>query len=242
MKRVLLVGNIHHAFTRVFALGTYLPEYGWEATVLTPLQPSTLRELGASPRFLARATLAEAPYHGDVFATWRRMLYRRGFSPEESLTEQLTHRLGPVREDSVVELLAGWLRTVLAYPDAERTWTASAVATAGRVLGAQPFDAILSSSPFPTSHLVAARLKERYGLPWVADFRDPWTQNQAYPYGPARRRVEEALERRVLRSADLLTAAAPAYAAKIQRFHGRPVFAIPVGFDPDTLNSPPVGL
>jgi glycosyltransferase involved in cell wall biosynthesis len=48
------------------------------------------------------------------------------------------------------------------------------------LLRKQPFDLIFSSA-FPiTSHLVARTLKRRASLPWVAEFRDPWSDDPEF--------------------------------------------------------------
>lgn len=106
----------------------------------------------------------------------------------------------------------------------------------------EQFDVILSSSPFPTSHVIAAELKKRCGLPWVADFRDPWTQNHCYPYGALRKYFETKLELNTLSHADAMIAAAPAYAKKQQDFHKKHTFVIVNGFPPESLGGALVGL
>src|SRR4030095_16392971 len=50
-------------------------------------------------------------------------------------------------------------------------WYRSAVRGARRALRAHRSDAIYSSGPPWTSHLIAARLASEFKLPWVADFR-----------------------------------------------------------------------
>lgn len=243
MRKVLLVANIQHAFTRVFALGAYLPEFGWKATVLTPpMSARVLDQLGAPRRFLENTKIMEAPYRGDVFRLWRKLLLAVGFAPHESIVEQIKARTGMIARDSPVDVVMRWYQTIFAYPDTERTWRGAAIRAGSRALDGEPFDVIMSSSPFPTSHIVAAALKKRSRLPWLADFRDPWARNHNYPYGALRRRFEERLERQVLRDADLITAATPGVAKTQQDFHGRPALVIPVGFDPETVNVSPMAL
>jgi hypothetical protein len=100
----------------------------------------------------------------------------------------------------------------------------------------EPFDAILSSSPFPTTHIVAAELKKEFGLGWIADFRDPWTQNHNYPFGALRKNVEEKLEVSTLKYADVMTAATPVNARKQEELHQRSAILITNGFDPEDFN------
>ena len=67
----------------------------------------------------------------------------------------------------------------------------------------RPFDAILTTSPPESAHLVGLALKRR-GVPWIADVRDAWTFEPLRPRFPlaAQRRLDAALERRWLGAAD----------------------------------------
>src|SRR5207249_11381352 len=68
----------------------------------------------------------------------------------------------------------------------------------------------ISTSPPPTTHLIAVVLKALTGLPWVADFRDPWIEEGFYPLpGTLRYRVETILEQQVIRCADRVTVTTP---------------------------------
>jgi glycosyltransferase involved in cell wall biosynthesis len=62
-------------------------------------------------------------------------------------------------------------------PDPQIGWYPAAVAGGMRLLRQGTFDLIFSSA-FPiTSHVVAWTLKRRSALPWVAEFRDPWSDD-----------------------------------------------------------------
>ncbi len=243
MKHLVLIAGVREAFTRIFPLGRYLQDFGWTVTVVTPPVPSQLWEELAPPRRLRGQTrILEVQYPGDVFEPWRRLLLSVGFQSRVSIAEQLKVRMGIQESNSPVDRLMRAYETVFAYPDAERTWRRPAIRSMLELLNRERIDAVLSSSPFPTAHLVAAAVKRKYKVLWLADFRDPWTKNHNYLYAPARRWFEERLERSVISAADVLSAASPGYARKQQALHRRPVAVIPVGFDPETVNSPPVPL
>jgi glycosyltransferase involved in cell wall biosynthesis len=72
-------------------------------------------------------------------------------------------------------------------------------------------DIIHALSPPPSSLLVASSLAKRSGLPLVADFRDPWTQFSLHHWMrfAARRKMEIAMERAVLRRSSLVLSATP---------------------------------
>ncbi len=243
MKEVLIIANLFHASPRLPGFTTYLPDFGWEATIITPPMGSNAQtSLGFPAHFPERAKIVAAPYRGDIFWFWRRVFKLLGFKTSESITEQVKERTGIISKQSFIDILMKWYQTIFAYPDTERTWRKPALKTASDVLKKEHFDVVLSSSPFPTSHRVASEVKRRFGLPWVADFRDPWTQNHAYPYGFIRKYFEQRSESKTLGNADAMTAAAPAYAEKQEQFHHKPVAVITNGFDPENVNDPPADL
>jgi glycosyltransferase involved in cell wall biosynthesis len=92
-------------------------------------------------------------------------------------------------------------------PDPYVTWVAPAVLEGRRLLREELLDAIFSSSPRPSAHLVAATLARSAGLPWLADYRDPWStyQFRSYPT-PIHRAANARLEAWALRRAATVTA------------------------------------
>jgi hypothetical protein len=90
-------------------------------------------------------------------------------------------------------------------PDQYRGWVAGAV-TAAEELAREGFRAgVLATFSQPaTSHLVGLELKERWGLPWLAHFSDPWVGNPFHRLEGEAARVNAELERRVVEGADCL--------------------------------------
>lgn len=113
------------------------------------------------------------------------------------------------------------------------------VAAGRRALLERKYDAVFSSS-FPiTAHLVGARLHADFRVPWVAEFRDLWTD--LTPYDSAlRRRLDVRMERAILRSATEVATVSPTWAAVLEARRQRPVTVITNGFDPEDLPLEPV--
>jgi glycosyltransferase involved in cell wall biosynthesis len=242
VKKVLVIANLFHASPRIPGLCSYLPEFGWGATVVTPtLGEGAEVRLGFPRSFLERTRIVEAPFRGDVFWFWRKVFQRLGFRKDESITEQIKER-GVLGRKSLIDLMMKWYQTIFAYPDTERTWKKPSLGAGRKLLEKEPFDAILSSSPFPTTHIVAAELKREFGLSWIADFRDPWTQNHNYPFGALRKTLEEKLEVSTLKHADVMIAATPANAKRQEELHQRSAIVITNGFNPEDLNKSPLSL
>jgi glycosyltransferase involved in cell wall biosynthesis len=124
-------------------------------------------------------------------------------------------------------------------PDIAMRWYGPAE-RAGRTLieGWRP-DVLFSSSGPAGSHVVASRLARRYSLPWVADFRDLWTNNPVVIYPPWLDALERQYERAVLRAATHLVTVSEPLAEELRLIHGKPVSVVCNGYDPeDFLGSP----
>ena len=70
-----------------------------------------------------------------------------------------------------------------------------------------PFAAIYSTSPPPGVHLLALLIKRRYGVPWLADFRDPFVGNPFRPTSGLPARLDAPFERAIYRHANTIVGA-----------------------------------
>lgn len=231
-KKVLIVSFLFPpaggiGTVRVGKLAKYLPEFGWEPIVLTvnidEKQQQTL------PVEMDEVNIARVPYF-SVGTTVHRNLVGDAFlstrlpSANYSL-KRTVHRLlrlaRPIYTQSLFQPLIsdpiGW------YPNALKK---------GReIISKHKIDAIFSSFSPSTSHLVASKLQRQTGLPWVAEFRDLWSQN---PYSKAikpLRFLERYVERRVMRNSSLLITVSDPLAQQLRAMHAREVVVIPNGFD-----------
>ncbi|MGQ9550588.1 MAG: glycosyltransferase [Roseiflexus sp.] len=123
-------------------------------------------------------------------------------------------------------------RTMCALPDEAIGWYPFALAKARRLWQRWQPDVLLASSAPPTTLLLAYTLHRQYGVPWVGELRDLWTDNHYYPFPLWRKALESWLERRVLQSAaGLVTVSAP-LAQTLEWRYRRPVGVVLNGFDP----------
>ncbi len=232
MKKVLIINRWHppHPRFRIVGLAKYLPEFGWQPIILTSSGGEKL-----SPQF----RVIETPYR-DVLAFWKRLF---GFNLNENIRRQVINRFDVASKNWLVDFLITRVGEFISYPDLSRGWKPFAIKAGSEVLQKEGVDAVLSSSMPVISHLIAKELKTRYKIPWVADFRDLWTQNHNYSYGPLRKLIDRRLELKTLSLADALVAVSQPAAGKLMVLHkGKPVYAITNGFDPAEINSPPSNL
>ncbi len=125
-----------------------------------------------------------------------------------------------------------------AFPDYYVFWLPNAFVQGIRELKSKTYHVLYSTSPPNSCHLLGAALSAAAGLPWVADFRDPWTQNvyRTASFSPARFKAERGCEKRLLRRASALVTVSEALAEDMRDLHGdRPggVYCITGGFDSD---------
>jgi len=67
-------------------------------------------------------------------------------------------------------------------PDEKIGWIPFAYRKAARELKRQQYDLIFSTSPTPCANIIALKLKKKFGIPWVVDYRDLWTLNPEYSF------------------------------------------------------------
>lgn len=208
----------------------YLRAFGVEPAVLTV-------EAGAYPR-LDPSLLADVPLGvalhrtraPDPFAAYARFTGR-------TREEAVAARTGDFRATSARECLALWVRANAFVPDARVGWLPFARREGLRLLRRGGFDAVLTTGPPHSVHLAGRALHARTGVPWIADFRDPWSelyyQAELPRTGPARL-ADRALERSVLRRATALTTVSPSLARLLAERAGRDPAEVRViynGFD-----------
>lgn len=92
---------------------------------------------------------------------------------------------------------------------------------------------VATGGPF-TLHLHAAALSKEFGVPWIADYRDPWSQDLNATRSPLWRRWQRAVEVRTQRRVAAITTPAESFARRIGALHPRvPVRVVPNGYDPE---------
>lgn len=226
MKRVLIISYGFHGTPRMLGLAKYLPEFGWQPVILT---------ITRSEKVDSRLIIIETPY-SHVLSFWKRLV---GLDPEKNVRSQIKNRFSATSGKSLLDFFLTRCAEIIHYPDAYKGWRAFAIKAAEDFLQKENVDAMISSS-FPViSHIIAKELKIKYRIPWVADFRDLWSQNHNYYYGTVRHFFDRRLELKTLLPADVLVTVSQLWGEKLRGLHrGKPTYWITNGFDPGLINTP----
>lgn len=117
------------------------------------------------------------------------------------------------------------------WPDSKIGWKNAAIRLGQQIIRSHEVNLILSSSPPITGHLVAMALKDRFGIPWVADFRDIWESRAPEKLYSDSIRVEKSnqLLQDIAASADAIVAVNDTIGARMSAKY----MTIPGGYDPD---------
>lgn len=173
-----------------------LPEHGWDPIVVTPSNPDV--------PVTDPSLQSEVSNHIEVwtFPIWEpsRVLRALGVGRPSS-------RLGSDggRPTSLLGRLVLWVRGNLFVPDARVGWVNPTTQRLLQKLQDTPVDVIVTTGPPHSMHLIGLALKRATGLPWVADFRDPWSTMDYlddFALSPKTRRRIQDLEREVVQTAD----------------------------------------
>lgn len=131
--------------------------------------------------------------------------------------------------------------SLLAIPDRYWPWFFPGCRQASRLIRVDRPDVLYTTYPVSTAHLIGWYLKKRFGLHWVADFRDPWVE-ESMP--PLRRRLEGYLEAKVMQNADRVICNTPAmrrfFLARYPLLSAGKFITITNGYDePDFIRTSP---
>jgi hypothetical protein len=108
---------------------------------------------------------------------------------------------------SMLQRVSLYVRANCFIPDARKGWNRYAIGKAEELLQSEKFDAMITTGPPHSSHLIGLEIRKRHGLKWVADFRDPWTNiyyNKILPRTAKTERKDRYLEDAVVKAADHL--------------------------------------
>lgn len=222
MRRLLMVAYYFPPLggigsLRALKFAAYLPELGWDVTVLAPRRGAYYRDptLGFPEDRVIRTGSLELSRAGKAV-----------LAPGTPDTQAAA--VGPLGR-RVRDAVRRWVYR----PDPQIGWYPFALSAGRAALRDRRFDAIFSTSFPVTAHMVARSLRREFGVPWVAEFRDPWTEQ--LPAGHPHREWGARLERAIAAEAEAVVVPSPRWAKLFLAKGARTVRVITNGYDPVDL-------
>jgi len=251
MRRVLIIAYTFpprggSGVQRTSKFVKYLPEFEWQPVILTVSNPpsyeadySLLEELSDDlPVYRTRDV--RLPHLLRRTARKLRLISKNG-RPAAQARSNVSKPSHPVK-GKLRQAMSRFADTWLLIPDQFIYWLPGAVRTGLKLV--KQCDAIYSTSEPFTDHLVAYFLHKLSGKPWLADFRDPWTQYVIYQRWSSRLRsqVDVFFEKQLLKAPNLISVTCAATAQSFQDLYPslpkNKFIEITNGFDADDFDQP----
>lgn len=244
MKKVLMIAYHFHPGLEIGAVRSvkfakYLPAFGWWPYVLT-----------IDRKYLDVVDDTPLDFECDIYRTkkwpatrdinlWLKSLLKIKRSSRATVAFQSKP---PKSADGGQHVLKVPLLRRIEYslnwtPDDKIGWVVPAVIRAVKIIRRYDVEAIYSSGPPWTCHLVGLLLKKLTGKKWMADFRDPWKPFDKPPEitTALSRKIENGMANSVIKNADLVIATTEGYREQLAKDNREVVdgkfFVIRHGFD-----------
>lgn len=232
MKKVLIItyywppsGGV--GAQRWLKMAKYLPQYGWQPVIFTPENPdfsikdnSGFRDINPETEVI-KSPIWE-PY--QVFNSLKK-------GGKKDLKQGLVLEN---KKQSWLDKLSIWLRGNMLIPDPKRFWIKPAARFLERIVKSNEIDLIVTTGPPHSMHLIGKRLKKKTGLPWIADFRDPWSKWDLLDKlntSSVVRIIHKRLERKVLTQSDAVITVSNRLAQEFEKVRKSEVGVITNGYD-----------
>jgi glycosyltransferase involved in cell wall biosynthesis len=239
MKKILIIsyywppcGGI--GVLRCLKISKYLREFGWEPVVFTAedahypsIDHSNDKDIPEGITILKQKIWE--PYHIYKFITGQKK-------------DANVNNVFYVKDTkmSFFHKLSVWIRSNFFIPDARALWIRPSVKNLLKYLEENPVDAIFSDGPPHSNTRIATLIKQKTGIPWLADFQDPWTQVDYYQLLRLTKRGDRKhrrMEFQAFTAADKTTIVSPTWKGDLELLGAKNVSVIPWGYDPEDFEN-----
>lgn len=240
MKKVLIITysfppDQNIGARRPWGLAKYLPQFGWQPIVLTPAHPCR--------DFKALCVVETKDY--DPRAWLKKRLWKiydtSTSNPEKGKKRKSS--ISPVADPLHLRsnpIIAFINLKLLKFPIDRIGWYFPGCKAAHQVIRRNHIEAIISTFAPPPAHLIAHHLKGKHQIPWLADFRDLWSQNLYFRKGKLMAAFDQVLEKHTIKSADAIVSVSQPCEDTLKKLHKhQPAHVIFNGYDPEDFESLP---
>ena len=228
MKKVLIISyywppNAGVGCRRWVNYSHFLKKKGLEPILYVPENPDyTNKDNGYQDKLKNIYTLKNKIW--EPFSFYKRFLKKKNINPGVLIDSN----------KGLKNKFSKWIRANFFIPDARSLWVNSSIKFLSNFLKDNPVDAIISTGPPHSMHLIALNLKKRFNLKWIADFRDPWTDIEYFDklnFLNDSRIRHIKLEKEVLQKADLVLTVSESWSQRFKELGAQKVEFLFNGFD-----------
>jgi hypothetical protein len=210
----------------------YLPDFGIQPIVYVPENPTypiidekLVKEVSDDTIVLKHKIFE--PYQLASFLS-------------KNKTKKISSGIIPnAKKQSFLDKFFLWIRGNLFIPDARVYWVKPSVAYLKQYIQEHNIDTIVTSGPPHSLHLIGLELKEKLGVQWLADFRDPWTTigyHKELKLSGFAANKHKTLEHKVLNTADTIIVTSKTTKTEFEQLTTKPIAVITNGYDVEKIN------
>ncbi|WP_349663627.1 glycosyltransferase family 4 protein [Cellulophaga lytica] len=206
----------------------YLKDYSIEPVVYVPQNPNY--------PIIDASFVNEIPKDVKIYKQKINEPYGLASFLSKNKTKKISSGLIQSKNQSLTEKILLWLRGNFFIPDARKNWVKPSVNYLTKVVEEENINTIITTGPPHSMHLIGLKLKEKLGVSWVADFRDPWTSigyHKKLRLSKASAKKHKYLEHLVLNRADSIVVTSETTKNEFLNITNKPIEVITNGFDGD---------
>jgi glycosyltransferase involved in cell wall biosynthesis len=233
MKKVLIIsyywppaGGV--GVLRCLKFSKYLRQFGWEPIIFSPSNANYL--------ISDFSNLKDIPPDIQILKYPIREPYKLFKILSGRKKDDPTDPVHVRQKKSFIDNFSIWVRGNFFIPDARCMWITPSVRYLKNYLKDHPVDAIFTDGPPHTNTVIGQKLSSQLGIPWLADFQDPWTQADYYKLYKISKWADlrhKKLEQKVFKNATKITIASPSWANDLQEIGAQNVDVLFYGYDED---------
>lgn len=210
----------------------YLPEFGIEPIVYCPKNPNY--------PIVDTSLLSEIPEQTTVVKQLIKEPYTFARLLSKNLVKTISSGIIPKqKKQTLIQQLLLYIRGNFFIPDARKNWVSPSIEFLLSYLEKQQIETVITTGPPHSLHLIGMGLKQKLGLKWIADFRDPWTTigyHKLLKLNNRSKKKHQKLEAEVLNKADQIVVTSNCTKKEFERKTEMPVTVITNGYDKTSVN------
>tara|TARA_R110002049_G_scaffold306635_1_gene505449 strand:+ start:25523 stop:26830 length:1308 start_codon:yes stop_codon:yes gene_type:complete len=211
----------------------YLPDFNIEPVVYIPENPNyPLIDESLSTEVSKSLTILKQPIKepyklASFFSKQKSKTISKGIISEN-------------KKQSFLEKAMLFIRGNFFIPDARVGWVKPSFAYLSEYIQKEGIETIITTGPPHSLHLIGLQLKDKLGVKWLADFRDPWTTIGYHKQLKLTNRAQnkhKALEASVLNTADKIIVTSHVTKTEFSKITQKPISVITNGYDRESVEN-----
>lgn len=249
-KKVLIISYHYPPDLSVGAIrpskfAKYLGEHGWSPVVLTVLERyhgNFGRPTENCSKDLEIYKTAKIPHFRDMYLSLKRIYLKKRKNKDLNQSIQAWKPEEITKFEPILEKIKRYFNSLFVWlPDDKTGWILPATIAGTSLIKKHQIDAILTTSPPHSVHLIGLLLKIITKKTWIADFRDPWVieQKAFFVRSALSVTIERWLCQKVIENSDRVVSVTPEMTGMARQHYqhipGEKFFTISNGYDPEEL-------